>query len=70
MGSVAPAGGDLNELMAETKRRRVNHKDVFWLRAHLVECPELTDADIERLREYKPRRNALFMSTVAALYGF
>ncbi|NJN37120.1 MAG: hypothetical protein HC794_08785 [Nitrospiraceae bacterium] len=61
--------GDLNELMRETKRRRVNHKDVFWLRSHLMECPELTDADIERLREYKPKRNQLHMRVVIALHG-
>ena len=67
MGSVT--GGDLNELMAETKRRRVNHKDVFWLRAHLEQCPEMTEADIEAMRDYKPKRNQLHMRVVIALHG-
>ena len=61
--------GDLNEMLAQAKRRKVNHKDVFWLRAHLEQCPEMTDADIERLRTYQPRRNRAFVAVLAALYA-
>ena len=60
---------DLNEMLAQAKRRRVNHKDVFWLRAHLEQCPELTDADIETMRAFRPRRDRMMVAVIAAIYA-
>jgi len=60
---------DLNKLLFETRARKINHKDAFWLRGHLQQFEDIEYWDIEGLKNFNPVRNNLFRAVFVALHA-